>query len=63
MVMSGIAFPRLMEMSAVMTTFASASLIRMFRAVEPKPANTTLWTAPIRAQASMAMTCSGTMGM
>ena len=60
---SGIAFPRRIATSAVMTSFASASRIRMFSAVTPYPAKTTLWTAPIRAQASIAMICSGTMGM
>ena len=42
MVMRGIAFPRRMEMSAVITIFASASVIRMFKALVPKPAKTTL---------------------
>ena len=62
-VIRGIALPRRIEISAVITTFASASLIRMFRAVVPKPAKTTLWTAPIRAHASIAISCSGTMGI
>ncbi len=62
-VMSGIALPRRIEISEVMITLASASLIRMFKAAVPNPAKTTECTAPIRAQASMAIICSGTMGM
>ncbi len=43
--------------------FASESWIRTDRASELKPPKTTLWTAPIRAQASMAIPASGTIGM
>ena len=40
--------------SAVITTLASQSSIRLASASGEKPANTTEWIAPIRAQASMA---------
>ena len=40
--------------SAVTTTLAPQSSIRLASASGEKPANTTEWTAPIRAQASIA---------
>ena len=40
-----------------------ASSIRLASSLEAKPPNTTECTAPMRAQASMAMTASGTIGM
>ena len=49
--------------SAVMTIFAPASSMRSFRASAEKPAKTTEWMAPMRAQACMATTASGIMGM
>ena len=55
MVIRGIALPRRIEIYEVITTFASASLMRIFSAVVPNPVKTTLWTAPILAQASMAI--------
>ena len=41
---------------------ASASFMRSRTASAEKPPKTTLWVAPIRAQASMAMAASGIMG-
>ena len=43
--------------------FGVASSMRLASSGEAKPPNTTEWMAPIRAQASMAMIASGTMGM
>jgi hypothetical protein len=40
-----------------------ASSIRVTSSRAAKPPKTTEWTAPIRAQASMPTTASGTMGM
>ena len=51
------------ETSAVITIFAPEPTIRWFSADAPYPANTRVCTAPIRAQASIAITCSGTVGM
>ncbi len=53
--------PRRQAPSWVITTLASASMIRSARASEEKPPNTTLCTAPMRAQASMATGSSGIM--
>ena len=39
------------------------SSIRVASSLAAKPPNTTEWTAPSRAQASMAIAASGTMGM
>ena len=44
------------------STFASQSLIRSLTASAEKPPKTTEWGAPIRAQASIAATASGTIG-
>ena len=44
-------------------TFGSASLIRPASSCAAKPPNTTEWIAPIRAQASIAIAASGTIGM
>jgi hypothetical protein len=41
----------------------SASSIRLASSCDAKPPNTTEWIAPIRAQASIAITASGTIGM
>ncbi len=49
--------------SAVMTTFDSESSMRPWSASTLNPPYTTEWMAPILAQASMAMTISGTRGM
>jgi hypothetical protein len=49
--------------SAVITIFALASLIRSRSEFAEKPPNTTECVAPMRAQACMAMTASGTIGM
>ena len=46
-----------------MTTWASQSRMRVLSASEEKPPNTTVWGAPSRAQASMATTVSGIIGM
>jgi hypothetical protein len=40
-----------------------ASSIRVASSAAANPPNTTEWTAPIRAQASIATTASGTIGM
>ena len=46
-----------------MIALGSASSIRTASSGAAKPPNTTEWIAPIRAQASIAMTASGTIGM
>ena len=43
-------------------TFGRASSIRIASSCGANPPNTTEWMAPIRAQASMATTASGTIG-
>ncbi len=45
------------------TTLGVASLTRVASSLEAKPPNTTEWIAPSRAQASMATTACGTIGM
>ncbi len=55
--------PRRYPPSAVMTTRASASWIRVARASEEKPPKTTECAAPMRAQASIAIAVSGIIGM
>jgi hypothetical protein len=45
------------------TTLGAASSMRWARLTEAKPPNTTECTAPIRAQASIVNTASGTIGM
>ena len=45
------------------TSLGRASSIRVASSVAAKPPNTTEWTAPMRAHASMAITASGTIGM
>jgi hypothetical protein len=47
----------------VITSFASASLIRPDSDSAEKPAKTTVWGAPSRAQASIAIGSSGIIGM
>ena len=44
-------------------TLGLASSMRVASSFAAKPPNTTEWMAPMRAQASMAKTASGTMGM
>ena len=39
------------------------SLMRVASSAAAKPPNTTEWTAPMRAQASIAITASGIIGM
>ena len=48
---------------AMRTTFGRASSMRAASSAGAKPPKTTEWMAPIRAQASMATTASGTIGM
>ena len=62
LVFSGTAAPFRHPPSEVITTFAPASFIRSRSASAEKPPNTTECTAPIRAQASMAMATSGIIG-
>ena len=52
-----------MPHEAVSTTRGFASSIRVASSFAAKPPNTTEWTAPIRAQASMATAASGIIGM
>ena len=52
-----------MPQDAATITFGVASSIRAASSLGAKPPNTTEWTAPIRAQASIAITASGTIGM
>ncbi len=59
----GITLPRRQPPSAVMTSFACASLLRSATASAEKPPKMTEWVAPMRAQASMATAASGTIGM
>ncbi len=44
-------------------TLGRASSMRTASSCGAKPPNTTEWTAPMRAQASMATTASGIIGM
>ena len=44
-------------------TLGLASSIRVASSFAAKPPNTTEWTAPMRAQPSMATAASGTIGM
>ena len=60
---SGMAEPRRFCPSAVMTTTAWASSIRLRSASELNPAKTTECAAPMRAHASMATIASGIIGM
>ena len=60
---SGTVAPLRQPPSAVSTTRASQSRIRVASASAENPPNTTVCGAPMRAQASIAMTVSGTIGM
>jgi hypothetical protein len=55
--------PRLQPPSAVMMTRAWQSLTRSLIASLEKPPKMTVWMTPRRAQASIAIAASGTMGM
>ena len=59
----GAGLPRRNWPSEVIRSFASASSIRAFSAPAEKPPKTTLCAAPRRAQASIATTASGIMGI
>ena len=59
---NGTVWPRRKPPSAVINTFAAASLMRSRSDTALKPPNTTLWTAPMRAQASIATGSSGIIG-
>ena len=61
--LSGSCCPRRQPPSAVIDSLALASLLRSAIASLEKPPKITEWTAPIRAQASMAIASSGTIGM
>ncbi len=61
--LSGSGVPRRQPPSAVIVSLAEASLLRSAMASAENPPKITQWTAPIRAQASMAMANSGIIGM
>ena len=52
-----------MPQEADSITVGRASSMRVASSLDAKPPNTTEWMAPMRAQASMAITASGTIGM
>jgi hypothetical protein len=52
-----------MPHEAVSSTLGVASSMRLASSSAAKPPNTTEWIAPSRAQASMANTVSGIIGM
>ncbi len=55
--------PARLPASALTISFGAASSIRLARLTLAKPPNTTEWIAPMRAQASIANTASGIIGM
>ena len=55
--------PRRLPPSAVTTSVASASWIRPRRASAENPPKMTVWAAPIRVHASIAIGSSGIIGM
>ena len=55
--------PARLPASALITTFGSASSMRLARLTLAKPPKTTEWIAPIRAHASIANAASGIIGM
>ncbi len=59
----GTTLPAREPASAETISFGVASSMRLARLTEAKPPNTTEWIAPMRAQASMANTASGIIGM
>ncbi|MNP63771.1 hypothetical protein D3C76_1592090 [compost metagenome] len=61
--LSGVRRPPRRPSSAVITTFDLQSMMRPASASGEKPPKTTEWIAPIRAQASIATTASGIIGM
>ena len=61
--LSALGAPRRYPPSEVMTRTAPASSSRLARASAEKPPKTTMWTAPMRAQASIEITVSGIIGM
>ena len=61
--LSGTSLPPRLPPSAVTTKRLAQSSIRPCSASGEKPPKTTLWTAPIRAQASIATAASGIIGM
>ena len=61
--LSAAGLPRRQPPSAVMTSLASASLMRSLSASAENPPNTTVCGAPSRAQASIAIGSSGIIGM
>ena len=58
----GAVFPLRRAPSTVTSAFASENSIRSRTDSAEKPPKTTLWSAPIRAQASIATTTSGIIG-
>ncbi len=60
---SGVRLPPRTPSSAVITTLDLQSMMRPASASGEKPPNTTEWIAPMRAQASIATTASGIIGM
>jgi hypothetical protein len=60
---SGTVFPRRHASSCVTSTSQPMSTIRPDNESAEKPPNTTVWGAPSRVQASIAMGSSGTMPM
>ncbi len=61
--LSGILRPPRMPSSAVTTQVDSQSVMRPASESGEKPPNTTEWTAPMRAQASMEIAASRIIGM
>ena len=59
---SGTILPRRQPPSAVTSSVACASLMRSRSDSALKPPNTTEWTAPMRAHASIAIASSGMSG-
>ena len=55
--------PGSMPHEALSTILGLASSMRVASSGAAKPPNTTEWMAPMRAQASIAITASGTIGM
>ena len=55
--------PGSMPQLADRITFGLQSSMRVASSLAAKPPNTTEWIAPSRAQASIAITASGTIGM
>ena len=62
LVLSGVYLPPRTPSSAVITNLAWLSTIRLAKLSAEKPPNTTVWMAPIRAQANIDTTASGTIG-